>query len=890
MNKTFNRRPQFVNGPSGNDVKDYYFNHFNWKGMSTDKNFLAADQETFEECNNVYCDEEGLLRSRPSIKPDTSLDNCIDFWIFDKKVFRRTNAGTSYDTLRLPNDDYLDVLKNNSLNLIRKNDKVFIFKGDDVEGLYYYDLSQNKLIFDTAALYVPTTEIISTASTKSEYKNLLTNEYKKQFVYDKDLNLPMGLTEGLSVSHGGIDYHWNANVTPYQIGEAIDNLGHLGIASDLIIHAAVIGLQDVLIVHNTYDKKTYVKFNDSWSLIGTIPSDGVCTSSGVSKNGDLFYAVYECTHLENNKIPNSELWVIDTLDSYGKYRVFTNINVGNYVVDGPIVCSFLDNGAYVIGERDTGMINIFNGGFKASYEYAVDDNGTILSEGAELLAIDCEYDNSALHELSVSVLLNAIYDVDMPIVTVFSKFLVNGNGSNVPYLFTSWKDLTTDTYSYSINNYQRLLSIGTQIYDFDFNKMFNVSSELFVFGNNRPVTISSNGSLVMNDGTYYQSYRLNFISFNITSLASGRYDYFIARDGILYSNSSPKTIILTRKEGDGFTDLVSKVASSVVGELNTFYVASGIDLFISEDRYDENGNFQWYFPEYTKQTFSKPITKLFPISATEMAIFFEDEIWYSSYSDGVYSYYKSKLPVGLNAGSDVITSYDGSKVIFATERGLAALSYQDFVASSEQTLTFLSDPIHSLFSEFVKNPVKICRLQYWYLCYSNDENAYLLDVRNGSWWPLSASEIFSRIFVFDNHVYLFKSPSFFKLDKGDDSYFDQISERCEIRWNIKSQKLHLNAINFSKHIANITLYSVLDSDQRVSFKMDVNNYRKKLDRAEIQTVEYKVDAIRTFVKRVSYFKVNEFQYNLHQDDEETVRLPLSLTGITVKYRISEEVR
>jgi hypothetical protein len=166
----------------------------------------------------------------------------------------------------------------------------------------------------------------------------------------------------------------------------------------------------------------------------------------------------------------------------------------------------------------------------------------------------------------------------------------------------------------------------------------------------------------------------------------------------------------------------------------------------------------------------------------------------------------------------------------------------------------------------------------------------MLDTRNGSWWPLEGPNGFDEIFVFNNKLCLFKAPKFYILDTSDNAYYDEVQSVSEIDWNVKSQKLHLNAINFTKHIANLTLYSVLDSNKRVCFQMDVINYRKKMDHAQIQTIEYKVDAIRTFVKRVSYFAVNEFQYNLHQDDEQAIRVPLSLSGITVKYRISGEVR
>ena len=259
----------------------------------------------------------------------------------------------------------------------------------------------------------------------------------------------------------------------------------------------------------------------------------------------------------------------------------------------------------------------------------------------------------------------------------------------------------------------------------------------------------------------------------------------------------------------------------------------------------------------------------------------------------LYPFYKSKLKLGLHENSDVITTYDGANVIFATERGLASLSYQNFVASTDQMLTYLSDPISEKFKELSNLSVKLLRYKYYILVHSPESeigNGYLLDLRNGSWWPISCHLSPDRFYVVNDEVILLADGRLFKLDKSDEDYYDYDGTKHQIDWNFKSQKLHLNAVNYYKHISNLTLYSVLDTDKEMNFVMDVNNYRKQIDTTEIQTISYKVDTIRTFVKRVSYPKVNEFQYNMHQDDEREIRLPLSLSGITIKYKISGQVR
>lgn len=46
MTKTFNRAPITVQTPSSSDIKQYFFNQYNWKGLNDDKNVLTVDQES----------------------------------------------------------------------------------------------------------------------------------------------------------------------------------------------------------------------------------------------------------------------------------------------------------------------------------------------------------------------------------------------------------------------------------------------------------------------------------------------------------------------------------------------------------------------------------------------------------------------------------------------------------------------------------------------------------------------------------------------------------------------------------------------------------------------------------------------------------------------------
>ena len=55
-------------------------------------------------------------------------------------------------------------------------------------------------------------------------------------------------------------------------------------------------------------------------------------------------------------------------------------------------------------------------------------------------------------------------------------------------------------------------------------------------------------------------------------------------------------------------------------------------------------------------------------------------------------------------------------------------------------------------------------------------------------------------------------------------------------------------------------------------------------------VKFKVDELRTFVKRFNYWKINELQWGLKNDENTVIPDKFELNGITIKYELGEEVR
>lgn len=399
-------------------------------------------------------------------------------------------------------------------------------------------------------------------------------------------------------------------------------------------------------------------------------------------------------------------------------------------------------------------------------------------------------------------------------------------------------------------------------------------------------------------------YSLLFKSVPIAKTANNI--FLLDNDGNLYTSNFTQKI-----EVDIFTNGELKFdVFDHETELSQFFVSKGKNLYINAQGANVGvDDFKWYFPERNIQEFDYEITNLHPISTTEIAVFLQDSIYYvkpvTTTIDGIetiaYSYYKSRIPLGCEEGSEVITSYDNKYTMFVTKRGFVAMSYQDFIASDEQALTFLSDTIYDMFNEWNKGAIKLFQYNFWIILYrTNTGKAFIFDMRGNSWWPIEYNSNVKKFIEIDRKPLLLSGLYLYKLDTSNDNYFDGNSLKDgRIDWFLSSQKLHLDAINYYKHIVNLTFfgYNYGDKDVNVRFNLRVINYRKQTDTNETKSfsaVDYKIQLTRTFVTRINYYKVNQVQYILEssrdEDAEDKIPVPLSLTAISLKYLVTGQVR
>ena len=349
----------------------------------------------------------------------------------------------------------------------------------------------------------------------------------------------------------------------------------------------------------------------------------------------------------------------------------------------------------------------------------------------------------------------------------------------------------------------------------------------------------------------------------------------------------PQQVITISAIDEGATNIF---VPDFVAKLDSYFFAKDKNVYISKIGAKAGvDEFKWYFPKSLTQDFPEHILNIHTISSSDVAVFFENSIYYITKSDSNYYINKSKIPLGIKKGSDIITSFDGKYTIFSTSRGLVAMAYQDFVASTEQALSYLSDNIFDIYDKWNVSSIKLFQYKFWLICYRIDSKIiYVYDMRNGSWWPMqipgfiiNANELNYKLkFVFENTLC--------ELDKSNTDYKD--FNKYTIDWQILSQKLHFDATNFYKHISSITFNAVTDNTEPFTFKLKVTNYRKLLTEMEPETLTYSVDVIRTFVKRFNFFKVSEFQYLLYNDNMNKKPQPFSITNLSVKYKVTGDAR
>lgn len=395
-----------------------------------------------------------------------------------------------------------------------------------------------------------------------------------------------------------------------------------------------------------------------------------------------------------------------------------------------------------------------------------------------------------------------------------------------------------------------------------------------------------------------------------------------------------------------------------LGEYHMSFVDNGKNLLeITSTRKDGNQNFLLYLPRINEQEFANDITNIHPLAENMMAVFTEREIWYVSkvtMEDSSVYYTKatrSKIPVGCRQGDNIVTMLNGNAIVFPTQRGITAMAPEQFIATNEPTLSYLSDAIQDKYYHFYNDDVKhyeedyppnikICTYRHWMLFYKHmDREVLALDTRGGTWWlwsvpyPIMDITVDSRLHFllnvrgldFNNQgmrflwadkeskMYLDTEGNFpeladtdfvYKDDTLDNSLSGDYVEYYEneyvgtrnvlkyaspiIKWHFVSPKLHFGAINNYKSVKGITLN--VKGKEVMTSKLSTKVFRDITHPEKSETMEVNINDLRTFVKPLNLMHVTNFQYRLENDTNNDAQYQLKLNILCIKYEVKEKLR
>ena len=963
MARTLNRQPFTTRSIDYDDTNYKFFGYSDWKGKCTNKNFIGVDQETFEDCSNVYIDRDNVLRSRPALKagyktdssiPNSSIEQVYTFGQW--KVYKMTYTDTTCKLYITDGTKSLNVTEEVALDakIIFADEKIFVFANNYA---MYVDTAADELTYADATnfIYSPVTTTITTSGVNDlESPNVWSKTHRERYIWTR--NAPVDMTKIVDKQ------------VEIQIGEdkdTITNVTHFEKNQEYVVAKKY----STEFTHDTLYFPRYSSTSDlrTTNVEYAIPMfdvsqyNSVLMARCVTKIvNNVSYRYYEISYAVDGVtfIPLAALpWTDAT--PYNCYHV------PKFSKDGTMISVYTSVGVYVISvltdSTDTtykypAWTNIceayettWDGGFTEfgdAYVYSYNTFVVYTGIVKNYAYIFCqegivEYpgDNPLFpfDDETVTVPIDTEYYSQVICNTDFFVHVMSGTSNDNTLMAIIAYDGRESTGKWStvklddlpINNYETLLNV--QLYD---NGLLNV-----ILPDYDTNTYSNYSYALPNGKTEYELVKTDYsipkgsrlVAGSINNLLS-RFVYYLNQSAILLPVSEYLTApiavvngylyyaiglrddststyqLYTTKFDDNvyFTVTVNDSETidyryDYVAELSQFYVSKGKNVYITSKGAYTNNDFDWYLAEDYRKTFDYDVTGLHPISTSEVAVFTEDNLYYivpatatiDEQETVVYNYYKSRIPLGCNKGSDIITSYDGKYTIFSTKRGLVAMAYQDFINSTEQALTFLSDNISETYFDWNTGAVKLTLFKYWLIVYRLDtEYAFVYDMRNGSWWPIQYG-IVQQVLELDRKLAVVSRNKVYLPDTGDNDYKDDYYGN--IKWSLLSQKLHFDAINYYKSVNNITLSSVMtslpDASNPFTCNMRVTTYRKIMDGTQLpETMSFYVDMIRTYVKKLNYIKLGQFQYELSSDDDNVQQKPLSLTSIVIKYKATGQVR
>lgn len=313
--------------------------------------------------------------------------------------------------------------------------------------------------------------------------------------------------------------------------------------------------------------------------------------------------------------------------------------------------------------------------------------------------------------------------------------------------------------------------------------------------------------------------------------------------------------------------------------------------------------------------FSKAITAIIPMSSTSKAIFFTNSIVLgeqSELSDGsiLWYYYPLKFTVGVRPNDSVISNNEGPLTIFPTKYGLAVLTYQLDVSTTEQAITYLTDDIKTVWADFynASSKINIVHSNTQLIVTNGTNNMLIYDFRTGGWYPLTfpTKVKISRVQPSAaNHEILSLQPldaeitsltSIYQFSKERDELYTYETPYKDfgttvIPWNLTSQLLLLEAPNNYKNISQIMIDQVDSASlpQSAYLRAQIFRQRTNIVKPSMELI-YDIETFAKIVKKVNWWKVLGLKWQLENDSGASYPTQLRLYNISINYDISYGVK
>ena len=774
MAATFNRKPLSVNIPSNSDKK--FFNHFNWKGINQNKNFLAVDQETFSDALNVYVDDEGLLKSRPAIRHKHKFvgkdikdlkvfDDVIvctyigidgewyigiidnEEWIIDYKVF------ADYPLKAFKNGNYLYVFTNRGFityNQIEKqiteNDYYIpitrIYLGSNYESyeddnlLSLYTKYRYQLFPTVSGEYI-SDSINSNAIGKIGTYTHYINETKVSHEIEIDdkgnyLNLIHQTLLNDKSDTFTINCYGN-EVSTIFIYENIIYKYVLGDTESILYSADVkTGIFSSIFV-NPFGRDSFVKFrlsSDKHILlihdasIRVLRLDGTLISSGIS-NAVGLYIDADVLIMNDGECTATVLYIDTRADSLNDLKdSFNNASTSEYIAN---VC---------LSYYNARQSKVFTIKLKEIYKLSP-------AEFTCRINTDCLIVKTYNEQFGENYRSAAVFDMDICGNRVMDFF--DAKPAHY-FLFGDLEEAYMYNYNYIPNSSHQYNGTTLVHYALTYEtRLYGeiVLKSLFAFGESRAmsdtdvfygVTDIIPGNILKsfekhftlpfgNMSSYYYNgdlykvvvsrpyLHVNGSDYNITTFfgkfiinSFSKYWFHVVdnENAVLsnYRTSVEEIDVLVEKSSE--TLEITKVNTLLKTE--HLYLVNGSNFYIGDIVIDINDDKEkLYFKKANKHILDNKVLSLHQISDKELAIFTSDDTWYVSEIDGIFYYNKSKIVPTIKGSSDVVTLPDSTTTLLPSSDGIIALSYQNFVNTTEQSTLNLTQDLTSIYSIFNKN-------------------------------------------------------------------------------------------------------------------------------------------------------------------------------------------